>query len=147
METINYDKHREIVDNEHLNLLSIFYFIYGGLVIFGSFVVLGYIGFFSTIFSNFNSSDFDNFPVMTFFYIAVAIFVFIFVYGLMLILAGTYIRKKTKRIFSLVIGCIAMISLPIGTALGVFAIVVFTKASVVELYRLEAEREKMSLFS
>ena len=148
METINYDKHQEIVDNEHLNLLSIFYFIYGGMVILGSFVVLGYITLFSTIFSNIpvESSDFEKVPIMGFFYIALAIFAFIFIYGITLILAGIYIRKKTNRIFSLIIGAIALISFPIGTTLGVFAIVVFTRASVIELYRLEAEGERMSLF-
>ena len=33
METLNYDKHQEILDNEHLNLLSIFYFIFGAEIV------------------------------------------------------------------------------------------------------------------
>ena len=63
METLNYNKHQEIIDNEHLNLLSVFYFVYGGLAILVSFIVLGYIGLFSTIFSNIpDNSDIETLP-------------------------------------------------------------------------------------
>jgi len=148
MGTLNYDREQEIIDNEHLNLLSIFYFIFGGLSILGSFFVLAYIFLIGSIFSSIpvESSDFENVPISIIFYIALGIFAFILIYGILLIIAGTSIRKKTNRIFSLIVGCIAVASFPLGTALGVFSIIVFTRNSVVDLYRLEAERERMSLF-
>ena len=149
METLNYDKHQEILDNEHLNLLSIFYFIFGGLTIFTSFIILAYITLFSAIFTNIpmENSDMENFPLEILFYVFAVLFIFVFGYGILLILAGVNIRKKAKRVFSVVVGAMAMLSFPFGTALGVFSIIVLTRNSVVELYRLEAEREKLSLFS
>ncbi len=149
METLKYDKQQEIVDNEHLNLLSIFYFIFGGLTIFGSFIILAYIVLFSAVFTNIpiDNSDFENFPLEILFYVFAGLFFLVFAYGILLIIAGVNIRKKEKRVFSLVIGAMAMLSFPFGTALGVFGIIVFTRKSVIELYRLEAERERMSLFS
>jgi len=148
METLNYNKQQEILDNEHLNLLSIFYFIFGGLTIFTSFIILAYITLFSAIFTNIpmDDSDIEDFPLEILFYVFAALFLFVFVYGILLIIAGINLRKKTKRIFSLVVGCMALISFPFGTALGVFSIIVLTRNSVLELYSLEAEREKMSLF-
>ncbi len=148
METLKYDSQQEIVDNEHLNLLSIFYFIFGGLTLFTSFILLAYITIFSAIFSNIpiNDSDLGEFPLDILFYIVTGIFIFIFAYGILLIIAGVNIRKKTNRIFSLITGSIAIMSFPFGTALGVFSIIVLTRNSVAELYSLEAEREKLSLF-
>jgi len=149
METLNYDKQHQIVDNEHLNLLSIFYFIFGGLTIFGSFIILAYIVLFSAVFTNIpmDGSDFENFPLEILFSIFAGLFIFVFAYGVLLIIAGVNIRKKEKRVFTLVIGAMAILSFPFGTALGVFAIIVLSRNSVVELYRLEAERERMSLFN
>jgi len=148
MDILNDDKRQGILDNEHLNLLSIFYFIFGGLTIFTSFIILAYITIFSAIFTNIpiESSDIENFPLEIIFYVFTALFIFVFGYGILLILAGVNIRKKAKRVFSLVVGALAILSFPFGTALGVFSIIVLTRNSVVELYRLEAEREKMSLF-
>ncbi len=148
MESLNYDKQQEILDNEHLNLLSIFYFIFGGLTIFGSFIILAYITLFSAIFSNIplDGSDIEELPLDILFFVFAALFIFVFTYGIFLIIAGINIRKKVKRVFSIVIGALAIMSFPFGTALGVFSIIVLTRNSVVELYRLEAEREKMSLF-
>ena len=149
MEILSDDKHQEILDSEHLNLLSIFYFIFGGLTIFTSFIILAYITIFSAIFTNIpiEDSDIENFPLEIIFYAFAALFIFVFGYGILLIIAGVNIRKKAKRVFSLVVGALAILSFPFGTALGVFSIIVLTRNSVVELYHLEAEREKMSLFS
>ncbi|OQY04868.1 MAG: hypothetical protein B6I20_02215 [Bacteroidetes bacterium 4572_117] len=148
MEVINKEGRQGILDEEHLNLLSIFYFIFGGLSIFSSFIILVYLTLFSAIFTKLpiKNNDIEDFPFEILFSVFVALFLFVFVYGILLIVAGVNIRKKTKRVFSLVIGAMAMLSFPLGTALGVFSIIVFTRSSVVELYRLEAEREKLSLF-
>ncbi|MEN8120690.1 MAG: hypothetical protein ABFS35_10100 [Bacteroidota bacterium] len=149
MKTLKYDKHQEILDNEHLNLLSIFYFIFGGLTIFTSFIILAYITLFSAIFTNIpmDGSDIKDFPLEILFFVFAGLFVFVFGYGILLVIAGVNIRKKAKRVFSLVVGAMALISFPFGTALGVFSIIVLTRNSVLELYRLEAEREKMGLFA
>lgn len=148
METLNYDGHQEILDNEHLNLLSIFYFIFGGLTIFTSFIILVYITLFSAIFTNIplEGSDIEDFPFEILFFVFAGLFLLVFGYGILLIIAGINIRKKAKRVFSLIIGAMALISFPFGTAMGVFSIIVLTRNSVIELYSLEAEREKMSLF-
>ena len=141
MEAIN-KSHEEIVNDEHLNILSIFYFIFGGLSIFGSFVLLLYGVIISYFFSNEdfnkiadNTNDFSNLPFGIITSVFIALFLFVLIYGILFIIAGLKLRKKQNRIFSMVIGIIAMISFPLGTALGIFAIIVLSKDSVIEQYK------------
>ena len=60
---------QEIANDEHLNLLSIFYFIFGGLQILASFIIIILVAVFSSIFEseqfneiNNHSSEFQDFP-------------------------------------------------------------------------------------
>ena len=143
-------KAQEIANNEHLNILSIFYFIYGGITIFVSFIFLLYGGIFSYFFSDgsfnkitsYNPNNISTFPFEIISIIFIVLFLVVLVYGILFIIAGLKMRKKQNRIFTMVIGIIAMLSFPLGTVLGIFAIIILSKNSVIEQYK-DAEHELM----
>lgn len=51
-----------------------------------------------------------------------------------LILSGRYLKQRKHYMFSFVLACIACAFFPFGTVLGVFTILVLSRASVKELY-------------
>ena len=54
--------------------------------------------------------------------------------GLANLLSGIFIRRRQHRLFSIVVGAINCIQIPIGTVLGIFTIVVLSRDSVQEIY-------------
>jgi hypothetical protein len=54
--------------------------------------------------------------------------------GLMSIISGRRITARRSRVFSMVVAGINCISFPLGTALGVFTIIVLSKATVKTMY-------------
>jgi hypothetical protein len=57
-----------------------------------------------------------------------------FTMGILSIVSGRRIMQRRSRIFSIVIASIFCISFPLGTALGVFTIIMLVKDSVKSLY-------------
>jgi hypothetical protein len=55
------------------------------------------------------------------------------------VLSGRFLTKRRHRLFSLVVGVVDLFQFPFGTALGVFALIVLVRGSVVELYDHEEE--------
>ena len=131
-------KTQEYANNEHLNLLSIFCFIFGGLTIFASFILLIYVGILSFFINNSetnNNINFSDFPIGIIYGVLIALFFVVVILGVLFIIAGLKMRKKQNRVFSMVIGIIAMISFPLGTVLGVFSIIILSKDSVIRQYK------------
>ncbi|MBN1250552.1 MAG: hypothetical protein JXR51_05270 [Bacteroidales bacterium] len=148
METIDKTP-QEIANDEHLNLLSIFYFIFGGLTIFGSLILLVYAGILSFFLNNKNlqtANDLSEFPLGIISGVLIGLFVLILAYGILIIIAGIKMRNKQNRVFSMVMGIVAMLSFPLGTTLGIFAIIILSKDTVIEQYR-KAENEMHSYTS
>jgi hypothetical protein len=54
--------------------------------------------------------------------------------GVLTLVAGFFIRARRHRIFSLVVAAINCLHMPMGTALGVFTIIVLTRDSVRQVY-------------
>ncbi len=52
------------------------------------------------------------------------------------ILSGWFLRRKTHRVFSLVVAGLDCLQVPYGTVLGVFTILVLTRASVQHTYEI-----------
>jgi len=147
MQVIGQQSREEVVNNEHLNLLSIFFFIMGGLSLLGAFVLLIYSVVFGAIMSNdhirqsMNNSGED---VGMIFNILTGVFGLLFLLllavGVLQIVSGFKLRKRTHRILSMVMGIVVLPSFPIGTALGVFTIIVLSRPSVIEMYRKAQEK-------
>jgi hypothetical protein len=148
MEILNQTSREEHTNNEHLNLLSIFYFVFGGLSLMLAFVMLIYTVVFGAIFSNPSiRQEMDaTEPVVGYVFgivsiIFLVIFVLVLSVGILQIVAGFKIRQKKNRIFNIVIGSLALPSFPLGTALGVFTIIVLSKPSVIAMFQREQEKQ------
>lgn len=149
MEILSTTTREEHTNNEHLNLLSIFYFVFGGLSLLVAFILLIYVLILGFIFSNNTIREsMESQPdgeVVGYVFGVVSIvflvlFVFILIIGVLQIMAGFKIRQKRNRIFNMVIGVLALPSFPLGTALGIFTIIVLSRPSVIEMFNDEKER-------
>ena len=131
------------IDADHLRILSICHYVGAGLSLLG----LGFIGLhyaiMGTVFANpamwENAKDgpppeafFTFFSVFKWFYLAGA--VMLVAYGIMNFLSARFIKARRHRTFSLVLGGVNCLRMPLGTLLGVFTIIVLTRESVREIY-------------
>jgi len=128
-----------IIDNEHLNLLSLFHLISGIFTLVYSVFMALYFGFFTFIFNlsgNFEEANSDfPFEFMSFFMlICIIILVIAIALGVAKIFCSKFIKQKKNRIFCIVISCIECFSFPYGTLLGVLSIMVLNRNSVKEIY-------------
>jgi len=128
-------------DEEHLNLLSIFHYVFGGLVAFFGFLPLLYAGIGGTvIFASqpkfFNAPD--NVPATwiggLFLVFGVAMFLIAEIIALCLTLSGRFISKRTHYSFNFVVACLQCFCFPFGTALGIFTLIVLVRPSVKTLF-------------
>ena len=127
-------------DAEHLKLLSIFHFIGAGLAFIGILFLLGHYAIFSTFMNNPKMWDgqkqgpppVEFFAAFKWFYVVFALW--FLGSGVLNLIAGFFIRARRHRIFSLVVAAINCLHMPMGTALGVFTIIVLTRDSVRQAY-------------
>ncbi|MEM1085593.1 MAG: hypothetical protein AAGI48_15890 [Verrucomicrobiota bacterium] len=129
-------------DHEQLNLLAIFHFVYAGLGIMG----LGFLGLHYTIMSRMMDEEMwqggGGPPPAEFF----QIFRWLYLVGglacvaimVLNVVAGLFLRQRRHRIFTLVVAGLNCLNLPMGTALGVFTIVVLMRPSVIRIHELAA---------
>jgi len=133
----------DIIDDEHLRLLSLFHFIKGGIT--AAFSLLGllyflFLGFIMKMGNRFNiSSDSYNeeLPLQVMSYIFViggVIVLLVLLSGILQLVSGYYLRRKEYRLFSFVIGIIEILEVPYGTILGIMTLIVLSRASVKRKY-------------
>jgi hypothetical protein len=131
-------------DESHLNLLSIFYFIFGGLgLLGGGFLAVHYLIMNAFMTGRFGPQTGPQ-PPQEFFLIMQVMYVvmgFLLVVGTAANLAsGLFLRRRRHRIFSMVVAGLNCLQFPLGTALGVFTFIVLLRESVRAGYeRAEAE--------
>lgn len=133
------DSAQQRKDTEHLRLLYIFHFIFGGLAVagIGFLVVHGFI-----MQAVFTSAEVRNAkggpPPEEFIHILIAVYAvlaFLFIAaGALNVFSGLSIKRRRRRTLSLVTAGLNCLSFPFGTALGVFTFVVLTRDSVRGLY-------------
>jgi hypothetical protein len=124
-------------DDDHLKLLAIFHFIVGGLAVCGLlFLYLHYLVM-SSVFLNpalWKSQPNATPPPREFFKFFIWFYIFFGIIlvttGLLNLLSGLFLRRRRHRMFSLVIGCLNCVQIPLGTVLGVFTIIVLSRPSV-----------------
>jgi hypothetical protein len=131
-------------DASHLSVLAICHFVYSGFLGLSSLLGLVYvaIGIF------FASSVFPTPPptahgapglppeLIGGFFAAVGGFITLFLgaQAVLVLVSGLALRKRRRRTLSFVAACICCMNVPLGTALGVFTLVVLSRASVKALY-------------
>ena len=131
-------------DADHLRVLSICHYVWGGLVLlFSSFgiiyVVMGVLmanGQFTFPASPGRPPPPPMPPAMGYFFagFGACFMVFGWTLGILAIVSGRRMTQHRSRVFSIVIASIGCLSVPLGTTLGVFTIVVLMRDSVKALY-------------
>jgi hypothetical protein len=125
-------------DDEHLRLLSILYYVWGGLWAFGScfgafYAVLGG----GAMIAAATHGGHDGPPAFVgamFFLMGGLIILVVGAISVLSILAGRNLAQKKNYTFCFVIACLCCLSVPLGTALGVFTIIVLMRPSVKQLF-------------
>ena len=134
---------QEIIDQEHLKLLSIFHYISGGLSIMFSLFLTGYFLFISFIIKNslystpYHRALNPDFPASFFsiFLLIFGILAFLaFTFSICQILSARFIQLRKYRWFSFTVSIINLISIPYGTILGIMTIMVLSRDSIINLY-------------
>jgi hypothetical protein len=132
--------HRAIIDAEHVRLLAIFHFVAAGLAFMGLAFSFFYFVMFEALLSSpqiWAESQEGPPPevFMGFFRFFIVMFVLWFLVAAVgNLLSGLFLRARRHRIFSIVIAAINCLHVPIGTALGIFTLIVLGRASVRRLY-------------
>jgi hypothetical protein len=125
-------------DEEHLRLLSILYYIWGGLVACGScfgalYAIIGG-GVMTAAATQGGHDGPPAFVGVMFFLVGAFIVLVVGTIAVLSILTGRNLARKQNHTFCFVIACLSCLSVPLGTALGVFTIVVLMRPSVKQLF-------------
>ncbi len=131
---------QQIIDEEHLKMLSIFYYVLGGvnaLLACIPFIHVTIGLFLLSLPSSAHSGSGGRPPAiigLLFVIIGITVILIGWTLAALKIYAGYCISKRKKRIFCLVIAAISCLGIPVGTVLGVFTFIVLMRPSVKELY-------------
>ena len=133
-DTTNDPTHR--TDTEHLRILSILHYVWGGLQVFGGlgglmFVVMGGVIASGQLPAN-SPNDRAAMQLMgtLFSVMGLVMVVFCVVVGAAIAYAGLCLSRSQAYIYCFIIAALECLSMPLGTALGVFTIVVLLRESV-----------------
>lgn len=125
-------------DEQHLNLLSIFHYVLGALSLvgglFGGIFYMG-MGTFMRSVPNMKPQDAPPPGVEAMFVVMGIIFLILgCTTGVLQLIAGSKLKNHTSRTFCFVVAALECLNMPLGTALGVFTIVVLCRPSVISLF-------------
>jgi len=131
-------------DAEHLKLLAIFHYVLAGLAaLLGSIPIIHVVLGIMMVSGNFpkghapSGSSASGMPIeFGWFFIVLGggMIVLSWAYAGCLFYAGRCLSARQKRTFCFVMACISCIHVPLGTALGVFTILVLQRPSVQALF-------------
>jgi hypothetical protein len=127
---------QSIIDEEHLRLLPVFYWVQGGLMALYSPFALIYVALGVSVML-IPASDSSGMPPAfgwLFAGIGGLAFIMIATIATLTILTGFWIRKRKHRIACLVIAAISCLAIPYGTMIGVFTFLVLLRPSVAVLF-------------
>ena len=128
-----------IIDQEHLRLLTLVYYIFGAITCFFAFIPIFHVimGIVLTM-ASFASKGSENAPpafIGLFFAIAGSIFILIgLTVGLLKIYTGKCIKNRKNYLFCLIYSGFNCILIPYGTVLGIFSLMVLRRESVKKLF-------------
>lgn len=123
-------------DEQHLNLLSVFHYIVGGLTAFFSCIPFLHMAIGIAMVSGaFENGDAPPELLGWFFIIFPALIIILgWTLAVLIIIAGRKLKQRTSRTFCLVIAGLECLIMPFGTVLGVFTIIVLMRDSVQKLF-------------
>lgn len=109
---------------EHNNLLGIFYFVQGGLTVLGGiFMTLMYGGIGLAMLGS-AKRDEEQLVGGIFFLVGLGVGFFLLLISALYFFTGFKVRKVQPigRIFGIILSCLSLLSIPIGTALGIYGL-------------------------
>ncbi|TLD69550.1 hypothetical protein FEM03_16455 [Phragmitibacter flavus] len=124
------------VDDDHLKILVILHFIMAGLGFVGTLFIIGHYFLMTTIMKfaeDHPTPDSTPMPpeiqqLMVIFYLIIGIG--LLAAALLNLFSAIFMRKRRHRMFSLITAGLNCVQFPIGTALGIFTIIVLCRNSV-----------------
>ena len=130
---------QQILDNEHLKLLSIFHYVVGGMAaLFACLPILHLIlGLFFILAPEKFGHGSQQLPAFIgWFFVAFAsVFILMgWTLAVLVLIAGRFIARRKHYTFCFGMACVECIFMPFGTVLGVFTILVLNRASVKESF-------------
>ena len=127
---------QSIVDEEHLKLLSIGYWVWGGVMAAYSLFIGAYFMFMGFIFTSIPDGADAAPDFLRWFFPIVGIVVFGIAgtFAGLQIANGFWIRKRTHHVLSMVVAGFTCAMVPVGTMLGVCSFVVLVRPTVRALY-------------
>jgi hypothetical protein len=129
-----------ILDEEHLRLLSIGYYVSGGLSVLFSLVGFLYMAIGIFIFTVGRSSQVivgeppPQFIGYFFAAIGLGLFLFLMFMGALKFVSGNHLKKRKSRILCMVVAGVNCLEFPYGTMLSIFTFLVLSRASVKKLF-------------
>ncbi len=125
-------------DREHLRLLSIFYYIWAGFQSLGGLIGLAFMGLGIFFVSSPQIAQSNNPPPPWFGAIfagmGALVFVTVEAMAALSFFTGRFLSRRQHHTFCVVISALNCMSLPLGTALGVFGILILQRPSVKALF-------------
>jgi hypothetical protein len=127
-------------DEKQLNLLSIFYFIVGGLAALGACIPFIHLAIGIAMVSGAIPAPQNGPPIppaLGWFFIGIALLIIVlgWVYAVCMVLAGLRLRRRRGYVFCMVMAGLTCASVPVGTCLGVFTFVVLARPAVKLLFQ------------
>jgi hypothetical protein len=145
---------QQLIDEEHLRLLSLFHYIAGGITLFFSIVLLFQflllIVFWEGLIQQYeghrftSNNELDATILSIFFYIWLFILLIVITFGILEILSARFIKLQKHRTFSFIIAILNLLSIPYGTILGIMTIIVLSRNSVKEIYNANENKIEVS---
>ena len=127
-----------VIDQEHLRLLPLFYWVSGGFwALYGLFMVVYFI-FIGAMFVSLPFEEAAGPPPAfgwTFIGMGVVALLFMAVFVALKILAGFWLVKRKNRVATMVAAALSCIEFPYGTLVGVLTFIVLARPSVAALYQ------------
>ena len=125
-------------DREHLRLLTIFYYVWAGFQALGGLIGLAFIGV-GAFFASSPQFAQANDPPPPWFgavFAGIGALVCVSVEGMAALsfFTGRFLARRQHRTFCVVISVLNCLSVPFGTALGVFTLIVLQRPSVKALF-------------
>lgn len=118
--------------NRHLSTLSLLHTVYGVVICFSGFAMVTFVALGSFLLSDLVMDDPMPPPewLGTFFQtFGVALFLIIELWGALVILSGRWMKRRKHRTASAVIAGFCLFRIPLGTALGIFTLIVLADPS------------------
>ena len=130
-----------LITSHDLRLLSIGYYIQGGIAAFYTLLMLGYSAFATAILANINKvaaeSRQQQVPPALLSIISILLAILLglaCVYTVCMFLVGYWLPRSRNKVFIQIIGALNCLAIPYGTVLGIFTLMVLQRPSAKQFF-------------